>query len=97
MARKAYKKIILSKHEGEVVNKIAHWTKCDESWFCLMDCEKDGAKYSCVYDLERKHYISLQYGLKLLGESFDERFDLSDGYLTDNDKMTWDAIKAKIY
>ena len=40
MGRKSYKKIYLSKEEGDVVDKIAHWTKCDESWFCLVDKEE---------------------------------------------------------
>ena len=97
MGRKCYKKYLLTKTEGDVVEKIAHWTKCDESWFCLIDREEDGVKYSCVYDLEKKHIISLQYGLKLLCESFDERFDLTDNYLTENDKIIWDRIKTKIY
>ena len=81
----------------DVVDKIAHWTKCDESWFCLVDKEENGVKYSCVYDLEKNYNVSLQYGLKLLGESFDERFDLADGYFTDEDKRVWENIKKKLY
>ena len=96
MGRKSYKKIYLTKEEGNVVDKIAHWTKCDDSWFCLVDKEENGVKYSCVYDLEKKYNVSLQYGLKLLGESFDERFDLADGYFTDEDKKVWENIKKKL-
>ena len=50
-----------------------------------------------MYDLEKKYNVSLQYGLKLLGESFDERFDLADGYFTDEDKKVWENIKKKLY
>ena len=97
MGRKSYKKIYLSKEEGDVVDKIAHWTKCDESWFRLVDKQENGVKYSCVYDLEKNYNVSLQYGLQLLGESFDERFDLADGYFTDEDKKVWENIKKKLY
>lgn len=97
MGRKPYKKVYLNDEEGKLVEKIAHWTKCDESWFCLVDKEENGIKYSCVYDLETKHNISLQYGLKLLGESFNERFDLADGMFDDKDKKIWEGIKKKLY
>lgn len=37
MGRKPYKKVLLTDSEFKVVNKIAHWTRVDESWFYLND------------------------------------------------------------
>ena len=94
MSRRPYKKVLLTDSEFDVVDKIAHWTRVDESWFHLSD--RDG--YTAVYDMERKSWISLQFGLKLLRESFggDDGDFVGMGVLTPKEFEVWSGIIARI-
>ena len=103
MGRKPYKKIVLTHEEYKVVNKIAHWTRVDETWFYLT-VRKSGVcnplVESCVFDMERKANISLQFGLKLLRESFggqeDEDF-IKEKVLNRNELKVWQNLWKRIW
>lgn len=60
-------RIILTVAEITALNRIASRTKIN-CWFSL-SIDKEG--FHCVYDLERKRYITLRYGVKLLREGID--------------------------
>lgn len=102
MGRKPYKKILLREDEYKVVSKMAHWTRVDESWFHLIvrksgDCQTP--LQHCVLDMERKAPISLQFGLKLLWESFGGREEedlIKEKILSKKELKTWQNLLARI-
>ena len=104
MGRKPYKKVLLTSTEFEVVNKMAHWTRVDESWFHLTD-EWDKSKnpaqpYTCVWDMERNAHVSLQFGLKLLRESFGGREDedfVKEKVLNKRELKVWQSLYKRIW
>ena len=90
-------KFKLTREELTVVRAIAKHTRCDESWFSLAsDVGKSHSpEYDEIYDLERGYTISLQYGLKLLNESF-----RSSDYSDEISKVAlkiWDNLLKKIW
>lgn len=102
MGRKPYKKIKLTDEEFNVVEKIADL--CKVGWFSIAGDTIDSTngkvvnkphstEYDECYDQESKRYISLQYGLKLLGESFS---DLDLIGLTEDEKTTWLNLICRI-
>lgn len=104
MGRKPYKKILLSDEEYKVVNKIAHWTRVDESWFDLADrilsMADQTPQYTAVWDMERKHWVSLQFGLKLLRESFGGREDedfVKENVLNKRELKVWQSLWKRIW
>lgn len=97
MGRKPYKKIHLSDEEFKVVNKIAHWTRVDESWFYLND-KNDGT--TAVWDMEKNYWVSLQFGLKLLRESFGGQEDddfIKEKVLKRKELKVWQNLWKKIW
>ena len=97
MGRKPYKKIHLTTTEFKVVNKVAHWTRVDESWFYLNDRTESE---TAVYDMERNYWVSLQFGLKLLRESFggkeDEDF-IKFGVLSRKELKVWQKVFERAF
>ena len=97
MGRKPHKKIRLTNTEFKVVNKVAHWTRVDESWFYLNDRTESE---TAVYDMERNYWVSLQYGLKLLRESYggieDEDF-IKDGILSRKELKIWQKVFERAF
>lgn len=102
MGRKPYKKIKLTTEEYDVVQSIAYQTHCD--WFSIAGDTVElvtgkvankvrHADYDECYCWETKHYISLQYGLKVLGESFGD-LNLLD--LTEDEKKIWLNLLERI-
>jgi len=77
--RKPYPKHKLTEAEHDFVCLMADTTQCN--WFTIAGSTIDLAtgkrlhfksdEYDCVYDLERRRFISLQYGLRLLMEAFE--------------------------
>ena len=96
MGRKPYKRVLLTDSEFKVVNKMAHWTRVDESWFYLNDSD-DGT--TAVWDMEKNYWVSLQFGLKLLRESFG-RPESEDfvhlGVLTKKEYNVWQKLVERI-
>ena len=80
--RKPYPKIKLTKDEYDAVEAVAKITGCGKSWFSIATNEiylgtgrfvrREKKEYDRVYDFERGRYLSLQFGLKLLSEAFDD-------------------------
>ena len=96
MGRKPYKRVLLTDSEFKVVNKIAHWTRVDESWFYLNDRD-DGT--TAVWDMEKNYWVSLQFGLKLLRESFGGREDedfIKEGVLNRKELAVWQKLMERI-
>lgn len=89
-------KFKITREERTVVRAIARHTRCDESWFSLAsDIGKSHSpEYDEIYDLEGGYTISLQYGLKLLNESF-RSSDYSDTISKVKLKI-WDNLLKRI-
>lgn len=89
-------KFKLTREELTVVRAIAKNTRCDETWFSIAsDVGKSHSpEYDEIYDLERGYTISLQYGLKLLNESF-RSSDYSDTISKMKLKI-WDNLLKRI-
>lgn len=89
-------KFKLTREELTVVRAIARHTRCDESWFSLAsDVGKSHSpEYDEIYDLERKYTISLQYGLKLLNESF--RSSVYSDAISKVAMKIWDNLLKRI-
>ena len=77
--RKPLPKVKLTEEEHDFVCMMADVTQCN--WFTIAGSTIDLAtgkrehfksdEYDCVYDLERRRFVSLQHGLRLLMEAFE--------------------------
>lgn len=78
--RKPYPKHLLSGDQFDALGKLARKSKID-CWFSLEDVtDVNGNSYTCVYDLERRRRISLQYGVRLLSEGASGLKDMGKDY-----------------
>ena len=89
-------RIRLTPEERRVVNKVAHITRCDESWFSLADeWGRGNGQYDEVYDMERHYRVSLRFGLKLLNESFMSSDD-NLGEMYPSEALVWTALLRRL-
>jgi len=88
---------LLTNEEREVVRRVAHITRCDETWFSLASDVGKGKSGLTdeVYDMEGRYCVSLRFGLNLLNDSFtasdDNREELSEA-----EQKVWDALIEKL-
>lgn len=81
MMRKPYPRYLLSGKEFDALEKLARRSKID-CWFSLEDVTDpvSGISHTVVYDLERRHRVSLQYGVRLLLEGSSPLEDMKEDY-----------------
>jgi hypothetical protein len=91
-------KFKLTREELTVVRAVAKHTRCDETWFSIAsDVGKSHSpEYDEIYDLERGYTISLQYGLKLLNESFRDSPYYMNNAISKVGVKIWDNLLKRI-
>lgn len=112
MGRKPYQKYQLTDEEYNIVNRIADslklgWFSIAGTWadgegrHQYMRCKRFGydsgsSKFDICYDLEMRHYTSLQFGLTALNDAFEADEPLNTSRLTKEEISIYKNLLKKL-
>lgn len=112
MSRKPYPKYKLTTDEYNVIDKLADKMKCGwfsiaGTWMdgrgkpYPMKCKKYGydsetSDFDICYDLEMRHFVSLQYGIRNLNYAFEADEPLNSTFITTDELNTYKGLVKKL-